>query len=161
MNSKKYSTTNEIELPAYSAHNYRRPSESSYGAHAIRNQGPSLIYSLHDYGPKLSEVAMHASEILKIPQQEDTLVSEMEGVIVGISEETVSVKFRLVEDDAMINFPKSAFLDKSILGFGRHIKYKIISRANGYRYQAFEPIEIKNNDLSEIESILNNIKLKV
>lgn len=91
---------------------------------------------------------------------EDVVLSEVEGVIDRINDDTVRVK--LYPNNNYANFPPVIFESKGIIKQGQHIKYMIKKDKEGYRYQQIKAIEnIKPHPAKDdLLSLLDDISYK-
>lgn len=91
--------------------------------------------------------------------QGDKVLSELEGVIDTINEDTVRVK---LVNKIYANFPKILFTDDLKIIPGQHVKYSIKQNINGFRYQKITPIENNKEHprKKEILNILNEFKYR-
>ena len=64
--------------------------------------------------------------------QKERLISSSRGVIMGVADGFVSVKFR--EEEVVVDFPLTLFGDRTFVRYGQPVVYEIRERANGYRY---------------------------
>jgi len=89
--------------------------------------------------------------------KEDTILSQVDGVIVRTSEESVRVK---LPNDIIANFPLALFNDKTKIVQGQHIRYQIKRDREGYRYQEIIVHETEHNPKKdEILKLLDSIRI--
>jgi hypothetical protein len=89
----------------------------------------------------------------------ESLVSEVLGVILGVEDDRVQVR---LAGKVIANFPTVVFKNPSLVRFGQPVKYQIKKAADGTRYQNFEPDEtpMAPSNKDEIFELLDEIELR-